>query len=236
MTRTKLFWRSTVLLVAVVTVTAVWRYETPSSAATIPRTQSTPTQPAAAAPDTQPAASATVAGPAERRLDLAALRRSLAGRADSEAEVQRILAFARFQDQVAAYGKNRQDMSDADRRVLAQQILGELPEHVANDEVLPVQAEALSAALMTDVYSDPGTRSAALQTMQQQWNAYAQQTVGPSPAQDPRFQTYQQQAQQIVQQVHASVQDPEQQQVVLGQRLQALRTQLYDGAPQSGTP
>ncbi|MCX4160913.1 MULTISPECIES: phospholipase C accessory protein PlcR [Paraburkholderia] len=227
-------WGGFALLIVGGIVTAAWWYETPSGAASAPRALSSATaiHPSASQVQTQ---GASTAGPAERRLDLAALRKSLAGRPDAEAEVQRILAFARFEDQVASYGENRKNMSDADKRILAQQILGELPEHVARNEIVPVQAEAMSAALLMDAEPDAATRDAAIQNMQQQWNTYAQQTVGPSPAQDPRYQTYSQQARQIVDQVQTSVRDPDQQQTIISQRLQTLRTQIYDGAPSAGT-
>lgn len=175
-------------------------------------------------------------GPAEQRLDVDALRSSLAGRPDAEAEVQRVVAFARFQDLLARYGEARASGSDKDKRALAQQILGELPAHVQRNEIVPVQAQAqaLSASILADTYTDPATRDAAIQSMLQEWNAYAQQAVGPSPDQDPRHQDYLQQARQIVDDVKATVDDPEQRQALIGQRLQALRTQLYEGVSQAG--
>ncbi|PCE25322.1 phospholipase C accessory protein PlcR [Paraburkholderia acidicola] len=233
MQKSRLSWSLLAVLLTGGAIAAAWWYGAPSSAAA---TQ--PASTAASAQQTAPSGQAqasSTAGPAERRLDIAALRKSLAGRPDAEAEVQRILAFARFQDQVADYGKNRKNMSDQDKRILAQQILGELPEHVARNEIVPVQAEAMSAALLIDAEPDPATRDAAIQNMQQQWNSYAQQTVGPSPAQDPRFQTYSQQAKQIVDQVQSTVRDPDQQQTIISQRLQTLRTQIYDGGAPSGT-
>ncbi|WP_197422801.1 phospholipase C accessory protein PlcR [Burkholderia sp. ABCPW 14] len=175
------------------------------------------------------------AGPAERRLDLVALRKSLAGREDAEQEVQRVVAFARFRDRVAAYGSGRNSMPETERAILASQILAELPEHVARNEIVPVQAEALSAALISDAAVNPATRSAAIQAMRQQWDGYARQTVGVSPAQDPRYLSYARQSRDIVQQVQASVSDPEQQQVVIAQRLQALRVQLFDRAAPTET-
>ncbi|WP_323123033.1 phospholipase C accessory protein PlcR [Burkholderia alba] len=233
MTQPRTIWRRALLVASIVIAVAVWRYETPSEAATAPAARpDAAANPSALAPAATPVANAP--GPAERRLDLAALRRSLAGRADAGAELQRIVAFARFRDQVAEYGRDRASLSDADRRALARQILDALPDHVARGEIVPVQAEALSAALLIDAEPDPATRSAAVQSMQRQWDGYAQQTVGPSPAQDPRYQTYAQQSRDIVQQVQASVADPEQQQVVIGQRLQALRVQLFDGGPPAG--
>ncbi len=178
---------------------------------------------------------AAPAGPAERRLDLVALRKSLEGRDDAQAQVQRIVAFARFRDRIAAYGEGRNSMPAEERARLAREILAELPEHVARNEIVPVQAEALSAALLADATSDSRTRDAAIQSMRQQWDAYAGRTVGPSPASDPRYLAYARQSRDIVAQVQASVPDPDQQQAVIAQRLQALRVQLFDQASRSDT-
>ncbi|KVR57417.1 phospholipase C accessory protein PlcR [Burkholderia ubonensis] len=227
------FWRRTGTVAAIAAAVAIWRYESPTQAAASPATSGAGANAARAAADT-PAPTTVAPGPAERRLDLDALRRSLAGRPDADAEMQRIVAFARFRDAIAAYGNGRDRLPPAERAALARRILDELPEHVARNEIVPVQAEALSAALLTDANADPATRGAAIQSMRQQWDAYARQTVGPSPAQDPRFQDYARQSRDIVLQVQASVPDPVQQQAVIAQRLQALRVQLFDGASPSG--
>ncbi|AKM43048.1 phospholipase [Burkholderia contaminans] len=235
MKNNRALWRRTGAIAAIgVTAVAVWRYEaaTPAQAASSDTTATTASaQPGAA--DTFGTGVATP-GPEERRLDVDALRRSLAPRPDADAEVKRIVAFARFRDEVAAYGDRRNSMPQAERAALARRILDELPDHVARNEIVPVQAEALSAALLTDTEADPATRGAAIRSMRAQWDAYAQQTVGPSPAQDPRYLSYEQQSRDVVRQVQASIPDPDQQQAVIAQRLQALRTQLFDGASSSG--
>ncbi|VWC76596.1 phospholipase C accessory protein PlcR [Burkholderia contaminans] len=235
MKKNRTLWRRTGAIAAIgVTVVAVWRYEaaTPARAASSDTTATTTSaQPGAA--DTFGTSVATP-GPEERRLDVDALRRSLAPRPDADAEVKRIVAFARFRDEVAAYGDRRNSMPQAERAALARRILDELPDHVARNEIVPVQAEALSAALLADTEADPATRGAAIRSMRAQWDTYAQQTVGPSPAQDPRFLSYEQQSRDIVRQVQASIPDPDQQQAVIAQRLQALRTQLFDDASSSG--
>ncbi|AOJ40839.1 phospholipase C accessory protein PlcR [Burkholderia lata] len=235
MKKNRALWRRTGAIAAIgVVVVAVWRYEaaTPAHAASFGATTTTASaQPGAA--DTFGTGAATP-GPEERRLDVDALRRSLAGRSDADAEVNRIVAFARFRDEVAAYGNRRNSMPQAERNALARRILDELPDHVARNEIVPVQAEALSAALLTDTEADPATRSAAIRSMRAQWDTYAQQTVGPSPAQDPRYLSYEQQSRDVVRQVQASIPDPDQQQAVIAQRLQALRVQLFDGASSSG--
>nr|WP_088501265.1 phospholipase C accessory protein PlcR [Burkholderia ubonensis] len=227
------FWRRAGAVAAIAAAVAIWRYESPTQAAASPANSGAVANAARAATDT-PAPTTVAPGPAERRLDLDALRRSLAGRPDADAELQRIVAFARFRDEITAYGNGRDRLPSAERAALARRILDELPEHVARNEIVPVQAEALSAALLTDANADPATRGAAIQSMRQQWDAYARQTVGPSPAQDPRYQDYARQSRDIVLQVQASVPDPVQQQAVIAQRLQALRVQLFDGASPSG--
>ncbi|WP_176048692.1 phospholipase C accessory protein PlcR [Burkholderia sp. BCC1644] len=235
MKKNRALWRRTGAIAAIgVAVVAIWRYEaaTPAQAASSGTTAATASaQPGAA--DAFGTGAATP-GPEERRLDVDALRRSLAGRPDADAEVKRIVAFARFRDEVAAYGDRRNSLPQAERDALARRILDELPDHVARNEIVPVQAEALSAALLTDTEADPATRSAAIRSMRAQWDTYAQQTVGPSPAQDPRYLAYEQQSRDVVRQVQASVADPDQQQTVIAQRLQALRVQLFDGASPSG--
>ncbi|KVC69257.1 phospholipase C accessory protein PlcR [Burkholderia ubonensis] len=233
MNKHRTFWRRAGAVAAIAAAVAIWRYESPTQAAASPATSGVAANAAQAAADT-PAPTTVAPGPAERRLDLDALRRSLAGRPDADAELQRIVAFARFRDEIAAYGNGRDRLPSAERATLARRILDELPEHVARNEIVPVQAEALSVALLTDANADPATRGAAIQSMRQQWDAYARQTVGPSPARDPRYQDYARQSRDIVLQAQASVPDPVQQQAVIAQRLQALRVQLFDGASPSG--
>ncbi|MFC5743704.1 phospholipase C accessory protein PlcR [Dyella tabacisoli] len=170
------------------------------------------------------------AGPAESALNVRALQKELASRPDAESEIKRIVAFARFRDDVTAYGADRGSMSPDQRRSEARRIMSELAGHVANNEILPLQAEAMSAVLLTDAESDPALRDAEIRNVKQQWNAYSQQTVGPSPALDPRHQAYVRQSTQIIQDVQSKVADPAQQQAIIASRLQALRSQLYDAA------
>ncbi|WGS45008.1 phospholipase C accessory protein PlcR [Burkholderia sp. JSH-S8] len=235
MNKNSRLWRRIGIVAAIVAVVAAWRYASPlqasaaSSGAPIAAASNAPSGPADASGPAQAAP-----GPEERRLDLDALRRSLAARPDADAELQRIVAFARFRDTVAAYGSGRNSLPDAERAALARRILDELPEHVARHEIVPVQAEALGAALLTDVHADAATRGAAIQSMREQWDAYARQTVGPSPAQDPRYLAYARQSRDIVRQAQASVPDPALQQAVIAQRLQALRVELFDGASPAG--
>ncbi|KVD89324.1 phospholipase C accessory protein PlcR [Burkholderia stagnalis] len=233
MNKNSRFWRRIGIVAAIVAVVAAWRYASPLQASAAQ--SGAPAATAANAPNGPADGPAqAMPGPEERRLDLDALRRSLAARPDADAELQRIVAFARFRDTVAAYGNGRNSLPDAERAALARRILDELPEHVARHEIVPVQAEAIGAALLTDVHADAATRGAAIRSMREQWDAYARQTVGPSPAQDPRYLAYAQQSRDIVRQAQASVPDPALQQAVIAQRLKALRVELFDGAAPAG--
>ena len=238
--------RAAIAVACAIVAIGVWRYASRSHAGDEARAESPGASPAhvlassgvsalalALAAAAAPAAPAL--GPAERSLDVAALRKEFAGRPDAQAEVQRIVAFARFRDRVAAYGAGKDGMSATERTRLAREILAELPEHVARHEIVPVQAQAMTAALLTDAEADPAARAAQLEASRRQWDAYSRQTVGPSPAEDPRFQAYARQSRDIVQQVQSSVPDPQQQQIEIAQRLKALRVQLFDHTPSPGT-
>lgn len=225
-------WLRAAIIAGAVVAVAAWRYETESRARTVEAVKSAGASIAQGATSarTSTQSPSTSPGPAERALDLAALQRSLASRSDGQAETQRIVDFARFRDRVAAYAQDKDRMPAAERSQTAREILAALPEHVARNEILPVQAQAMTAQLLTDAEPDPVARDAQLEAAQRQWDAYSRRTVGPSPEKDPRFQTYALQSRDIVQQVQSSVPDPRQQQIEIAQRLQALRVRLFDHA------
>lgn len=218
---------------AALVVVAAWRHGTHTQAVTVTADKANDISAvrAVVASRASPHLGSTAPGPAELALDLDALRKSLAGRADTGEEVARIVAFARFRDRVAAYGRDEDTMSGPERSQRARQILAELPEHVARNEIAPVQAEVMTAALLGDAEPDPIARAADWEASHRQWDRYARQTVGPSPAQDGRYRDYIRQSREIVAQVQSSVLDPQQQQIVIAQRLQALRVQLFDPTP-----
>jgi len=187
----------------------------------------------AAAP--KPAAAAKAApvphhsgpGAAERALNLAALRKALAGNPHADAEFQRILTFARFRDSIDAYAADRPYQTSEQKRVQAQQIVDQLRGFVDQKEILPIEAKEINGFLVQDLEPDQNLRAAETQAVRQQWDSYAQQTIGPSPALDPRHQIYEQESQQVVMDAQ-SISDPDQQQATIEANLKALRIQLYD--------
>jgi phospholipase C accessory protein PlcR len=236
----KMLWRGAWGVVIAVVVFAAWWYlpalQVESAESSKPNNSSASQAPRhAQASLPEPPTRAIKPGPAERALDVSALRATLAEQADADAQVRRIVALARFRDQIAAYASSGEAMPAAERAQTARQLLSELPEHVARNEILPVQAEAMTAALLIDAEADPAAREAKIAAARAQWDAYARQTVGPSPAQDPRAIAYAQQSKEIVAQVQSSTPDPQQQQTLIAQRLQALRVQLFDHASSPDT-
>lgn len=238
MQTTKAVWRRAWLIAASLIALAVWRYEQPSEAAadvdarTSERNRTAPASSPMPSPSSakhiEAIPSTAEAGSSERQIDLAGLRKALEGQPDAEAQVQRVIAFARFRDRVAAYGKGKGAMSATERARVARDILAELPEHVARNEIVPVQAQVMTAALLIDAEPDPLARNARSAALQIQWDAYAKRTVGPSPAKDPRYEAYVRQSRAIFQEVQATIADPAQQQLIIAQRLQALRVELFD--------
>jgi phospholipase C accessory protein PlcR len=235
MKQSKKRWRSAWIVAMAVVVLAAGRYLAIPRAAPVASARATAVStPRAPRPSLAAASHASARGaepgPAERALDLSALRKSLSGRSDADAQVRRIVALARFRDRMAAYASSGQAMPEAERAQTARRLLAELPEHVARNEILPVQAQVMTAALLVDAEPDPAARAAQIEATRAQWDAYARQTVGPSPALDPRAQAYTRQGSDIVAQIQSVTADPEQQQVLIAQRLQALRVQLFDHA------
>lgn len=234
MKRPGTLWRSALFCAIAVALAVLWRYERdllagPNASAKPAVTSASPSPSPSDIP-TRTLAAEPEPGPAERALDLVALHQSLAARADAQSEVGRIVEFARFRDRIAAYGRDKARMSASERARAAREVLAALPEHVARNEILPVQAEATAAALLIDAEPDPVARHAQLQAVREQWGAYARQTVGPSPAKDAKALAYARQSRDIVQQIQSTVVDPQQQQAIIAQRLQALRVQLFDRA------
>jgi phospholipase C accessory protein PlcR len=226
-----------------VVVFAAWRYLPTLQAISAESIEPTASSIASASQGQRPAQASRPAsamragepGPAERALDVSALRATLAGQPDADGQVRRIVALARFRDRIAAYASGGEAMPAAERAQTARQLLAELPEHVASNEILPVQAQAMTAALLIDAEPDPAARDAKAEAARAQWDAYARQTVGPSPAQDPRALAYARQSKDIVAQVQSSTPDPQEQQTLIAQRLQALRVQLFDHASSPDT-
>ncbi|QFZ86934.1 hypothetical protein GFK26_31255 [Variovorax paradoxus] len=170
----------------------------------------------------------TSAGARERGLDLVQLRRDLAGTGkDVAQEVDRIVALARFRDRINTLAQMLPNLGDEERRDESYAILEQLPRHVANGEILPVEAIASTRALIQIGEPDPTIRDALTKQLTESLQAHARQKVGPAPTTEPRYQSYTQARNQMAGEVQASVQDPDERQRVMARRELEIRSRHY---------
>ncbi len=170
----------------------------------------------------------TSAGARERGLDIVQLRRDLSGTGkDVAQEVDRIVALARFRDRINTLAQMLPNLSDEERRDESYAILEQLPRHVANGEILPVEAIASTRALIQIGEPDPTIRDALTKQLTESLQAHARQKVGPAPTTEPRYQSYTQARNQMAGEVQASVQDPDERQRVMARRELEIRSRHY---------
>lgn len=170
----------------------------------------------------------TSAGARERGLDVVQLRRDLAGTGkDVAQEVDRIVALARFRDRMDTLARVLPTLSDEERRDESYAILDQLPQHVANGEILPVEAIASTRALIQIGESDPVIRDALTKQLTESLQSHAKQMLGPEPTSEPRYQSFTQARNQMASEVQATVQDPEERQRVMAQREFEIRSRHY---------
>ena len=168
------------------------------------------------------------AGPQERGLDLDQLRRDLAAAGQNvDEELDRLVKLARFKDRMNVLAEVLPSLDDEERRQESYAVLHQLPEHVANGEILPREALATTRALLQVGESDPAIRDELTQRLTQSLTAYAQKAVGPAPTTESRFQNYAQERDRMVAEVQASVQDPEERQRAMARRELEIRQRHY---------
>lgn len=168
------------------------------------------------------------AGPMERGLDVDQLRRDLADSGKSvEAEVDRLVKLARFRDRMNVFAEMLPSLSDEERQQESYEVLNQLPEHVANGEILPREALVTTRALLQLGESDPVVRDELMKRMTASLQAYVKQVVGPEPITESRFQNYAQERDRMVSEVQSTVQDPEARQAAMAQRDLEIRQRHY---------
>jgi hypothetical protein len=168
------------------------------------------------------------AGPLERGLDIDQLKRDLAGSGKGvEEEVDRLVKLARFRDRMNVLAEVLPSLSDEERRQESYEVLHQLPQHVANGEILPREALATTTALLQIGESDPVVRDELTKRLTASLQAYARQVVGPEPITESRFQNYAQERDRMVSEVQSSVQDPQARQAAMAQRELEIRQRHY---------
>ena len=92
----------------------------------------------------------------------AMLQETLKDHPQRQKELDRIVAYLRFQKEFEAWQSLRDGGDVAQRHAVAQRLLDELPSRVAQREVNAGEAIVLQAALVEDLVADPGQREQRL--------------------------------------------------------------------------
>jgi hypothetical protein len=180
--------------------------------------------------DTQPLPASTTSGaglpeglsPAQ----WASLQEALAQHPDREREQARVLAYLRFQHQVAQW-REAQGMAHAQRAALAQDIAAQLPTRLRNGELLPIEAEELLAAIAPEHEAQADRRAAWVASQKAHWHTSA------SPAEQAAQTQARQQDEafarlsQVITARWLSTPEAERDQTALETALQGLRVQVY---------
>ena len=95
-----------------------------------------------------------------------ALKDAMSKTAKPEAELQRVVAYLRFQKAFGAWQGLRESSDTARRQQLASQLVAQIPERLRQGEVTLGEALVLEAALWTDLEPDEARRKVRLEEVQ----------------------------------------------------------------------
>lgn len=170
----------------------------------------------------------TSPGARESSIDVAQLKTDLAGTGkEIDREISRIVGLARFKDRIDTLAQMLPNLSQDEAHDEAYEILGQLPKHVANGEILPGEALAQTRALIQVGEAAPNVREELTRRLTEVIQQHAVQVVGPAPASEPQFQRYARERDQMVQDVLSQPNAPEEQQRQITQRDLEIRERLY---------
>lgn len=154
---------------------------------------------------------------------------SLASHPNKAKELQRIADFLTFSNQLDTWRASKEaGMPSAQRAVLTQKLLDELPVHVSRNEMIAPEAMLIAVGLLGDTTSDPAMLKEALAKKAEQIKASdVKLDAATAKAQTDTLALYKQKEAAILlewQSLPTSQQDPK----VLEKRLQEARVDVFD--------
>jgi hypothetical protein len=163
--------------------------EVASSAAASSAQGSDPRRPVFATPVTADAASVPTVLPDGRPSDFtpedwAALKAAMSGQPNAKAEMDRVVAYLRFQRNFEQWQALADSRDVAKRHELAENLLGQVPDRMSKGEVTAGEALLLSTALLTDLQPDENLRQQRLAQMRTKLEAVAPRTDAEQAARD----------------------------------------------------
>jgi hypothetical protein len=190
-----------------------------------------PAQPGTAPPAAALAAASEAVPPELTPAQWSALQQALADHPQREREIQRVLAYTRLQQRLAAWEALAGSADLAQRQAVAREVILQLPTHLANRELSAAEAEAILAEMALVLAPDPAQRASWMHAERQRWAAHAPATdLTEQQRARQQDEAYQREAQALSTQWLATpehARDPS----ALEASLQRLRERVYAAGP-----
>jgi hypothetical protein len=163
--------------------------------------------------------------------DWAALKDAMAKSPDPEAELERVVRYLRFQ-KGAAQWQSLQDGSDpAKRRQLAERLLEQVPDRLAQSELTYAEAALLQEALLADLEPSDELRAQKLKMLQAQLQAAAPQVDAEQQAREEALEREYKRREAAIVADYQSRPEAQRNHLKLEQDLEAARRAVWGGKP-----
>jgi hypothetical protein len=161
--------------------------------------------------------------------DWTALKSAMSKTPEPEAELARVVKYLRFQKGVAQW-QSLQDGSDlTKRKQLAERLLDQVPERLAQSELTYGEATLLQAALMADLEPNEDVRRQRLEALQPQLKAAAPQIDPQQQARDENLEREYKRREAAIVADYQSRPESQRNHDKLEQDLDAARRAVWDG-------
>ncbi|MCU7646551.1 phospholipase C accessory protein PlcR [Pseudomonas piscis] len=139
---------------------------------------------------------------------------------------------ASLEQEIAAFSQTASTLPAAERRQVAERLINELKTSVSNGEDLK-SAYAQVERLTPNIESDPKSLESLNYSIWMDMKDHATPPAPPSPAQRQQLDTYQQAANQAIDEVLKTVDGDEARRAAIEEKLKALRLEIFgSSAPQ----
>jgi hypothetical protein len=163
--------------------------------------------------------------------DWAALKEAMAKSPDPEAELERVVKYLRFQKGVAQW-QSLQDGSDpAQRKQLAERLMAQVPDRLAQSELTYGEAALLQEALLVDLEPNDELRRQKLQALQAQLKAAAPQVDPEQQAREEALEREYKRREAAIVADYQSRPESQRNHLKLEQDLESARRAVWVGKP-----
>jgi len=162
--------------------------------------------------------------------DWAALKAAMSGQPNGQAEMDRVVAYLRFQRHFEQWQALADSRDVAKRHQLAEGLLSQVPDRMSKGEVTAGEALLLSTALLTDLQPDEKLREQRLADMRARLEAVAPQADAEQAAREADAQTEFKRRQSAIVAAWQAKPEGSRDQAALERDLEAARRAVYGNA------